>query len=83
MSSQGLTVHEANLEENRITFDGFPWALRLRYVMQHAANLSEAKTLWETTNNTVGFNHMVQYATVGDLVRLDAVLLEGGQLSRC
>ena len=71
MSSQGLTVHEANLEENRITFDGFPWALRLRYIMQHAANLTEVKALWEATNNTVGFNHMVRdLETGGDWWRL-------------
>eukprot|EP01114_Cavostelium_apophysatum_P014540 TRINITY_DN379_c0_g1_i1.p1 TRINITY_DN379_c0_g1~~TRINITY_DN379_c0_g1_i1.p1 ORF type:complete len:548 (+),score=118.60 TRINITY_DN379_c0_g1_i1:165-1808(+) len=59
MSSQGLTVHEANLEENEITWNGFPWVLRLRYIMENAANLEEAKTVWEATNNTVGFNHMV------------------------
>jgi hypothetical protein len=92
MSSQGLTVHEANLEENRITYDGivlappavdstafqgergsnrrhdapacgatlgFPWLLRLRYIMEKASNLSEAVALWKATNNTVGFNHMV------------------------
>lgn len=39
MSSQGLTVHEANLEENRITFEGVPWLLRLRLVMEQANNL--------------------------------------------
>ena len=25
MSAEGLTVHEANLEEDEITFLGFPW----------------------------------------------------------
>jgi hypothetical protein len=54
MSAKGLTVHEANLEENEITFAGFPWLLRLRYVMEMASNASEAKALWEHTNNTVG-----------------------------
>lgn len=29
-----LAVHEANLEENEITFGGFPWLLRLRYIME-------------------------------------------------
>ena len=38
MSANGLTVHEANLEENEITFDGFPWLLRLRYIMENAAS---------------------------------------------
>ena len=39
MSAMGLTVHEANLEENRITFEGVPWLLRLRMVMEQADNL--------------------------------------------
>eukprot|EP00118_Oscarella_pearsei_P024914 m.307108 g.307108 ORF g.307108 m.307108 type:complete len:499 (+) comp41908_c0_seq1:30-1526(+) len=59
MSTHGITVHEANLEENEITFNGFPWVLRLRYIMERASNLEEAQMLWEKTNNTVGFNHMV------------------------
>ncbi|XP_065842108.1 uncharacterized protein [Oscarella lobularis] len=59
MSASGITVHEANLEEDQITFNGFPWVLRLRYIMEKASNLEEARSLWENTNNTVGFNHMV------------------------
>lgn len=39
----GLTVHEANLEENEITFSGFPWTLRLRYIMEYASDLQEAR----------------------------------------
>ena len=38
-----LLVHEANLEENEITFSGFPWVLRLRYVMEYASDLAEGK----------------------------------------
>jgi len=63
MSSKGLTVHEANLEEDRISFAGFPWVLRLRYVMENALNLAEAYMVWEHTNNTVGFNHMIGSAS--------------------
>jgi Acyl-coenzyme A:6-aminopenicillanic acid acyl-transferase len=59
MSSQGVSVHEANLEEDLETFSGFPWVLRLRYVMENARTLSQAQTLWAQTNNTVGYNHMV------------------------
>lgn len=55
MSSRGLTVHEANLEESPETFFGFPWLLRLRNVMENCDNLESAKKLWENTNNTVGF----------------------------
>lgn len=57
MSAAGLTVHEANLEEKQETFRGFPWLLRLRYVMENANNLAQAQALWQATNNTVGFNH--------------------------
>ena len=63
MSQAGLTVHEANLEEKQITFAGFPWLLRLRYIMENARNNAEAKVLWLATNNTVGFNHMTGSAS--------------------
>ena len=62
MSAAGLTVHEANLEEDEISFLGFPWVLRLRYIMEFAKDLSTARQLWAATNNTVGFNHMVASA---------------------
>ena len=62
MSAAGLTTHEANLESNLDSFRGFPWLLRLRYVMERASNLAEARDVWESTNNTVGFNHMVASA---------------------
>ena len=39
ISSRGLTVHEANLESNDISFRGFPWILRLRHIMGNAGNL--------------------------------------------
>ena len=59
MSAEGITVAEANLEEDQISFDGFPWTIRLRYIMEFAKDIATAKQLWESTNNTVGFNHMV------------------------
>ena len=59
MSAQGLTVHEANLESDDISFRGFPWTLRLREVMRRTRTLDEAHALWVATNNTVGFNHGV------------------------
>lgn len=62
MSAAGLTTHEANLESNKDSFRGFPWLLRLRYVMEESATLAEAKAAWLRTNNTVGFNHMVASA---------------------
>ena len=36
--------------------------LRIRYVLEHSRNLVEAWALWEHTNNTVGYNHMIASA---------------------
>jgi hypothetical protein len=74
MSSQGLTVHEANLESNDITFRGFPWVLRLRHVMAYASTLDEALAIWQSTNNTVGFNHGVGSAKDGQAVLLETMM---------
>jgi hypothetical protein len=71
LSSQGLTVHEANLESDDITFRGFPWVVRLRYVMSQAKNLVDALSLFQNTHNTVGFNH-----GFGSAKDREAVLLE-------
>ena len=62
VSAMGVSVHEANLEVDEETFEGFPWLLRLRYIMENTLHLSDAFTLWEQTNNTVGYNHMVTSA---------------------
>ncbi len=53
MSAEGLTVHEANLEEDEITFDGFPWLLRLRYIMENAHN----NTVWRFYHSQFFFVH--------------------------
>lgn len=73
MSAARLTVHEANLEEDLITFRGFPWALRLRYIMEFSRDLSEARRLWEATHNTVGFNHMVASATDHSAIAMETM----------
>lgn len=69
MSAAGITVHEGNLEERQISFEGFPWVLRLRYIMEFAKDLSTARELWAATNNTVGFNHMLASARDSVLYR--------------
>lgn len=73
MSSQGLTVHEANLESDDITFQGFPWILRLRHIMTNAKNLNESLNLWAATNNTVGFNHAIGSASDNQSVALETM----------
>jgi hypothetical protein len=63
-SHRALTLFDrsSSRQENEITFNGFPWLLRLRYIMENAANTQQAYALWSATNNTVGFNHMVASA---------------------
>ena len=74
MSAQGLTVHEANLESDDITFQGFPWMLRLREVMATARTINEAMTVWNSTQNTVGFNHGIGSAVDGSAVLLETMM---------
>lgn len=62
MSAAGITVHQAGLDSMRATQIGFPWTLRLRYIMMNAANLKVAKELWNQTDNTLGMNHMIASA---------------------
>ena len=63
MSASGVSVHEANLEETHISFRGFPWVLRLRHVMGTTdGSLDDAVGIFNATQSTVGFNHMVASA---------------------
>lgn len=74
-SAAGITVHEANLEEANETFRGFPWVIRLRYILENARTLAEANVLWMETNNTVGYNHMVASLTDAQLGGLTAAVV--------
>ena len=74
MSQEGLTVHEANLESDDITFQGFPWMLRLREVMAKARTLDEAMKLWNSTQNTVGFNHGIGSVEDGTAILLETMM---------
>merc|ERR1712137_105510 len=76
MSSKGISVHEANLESNSETFRGFPWVLRLRYIMENSKNINEAWAWWDATNNTVGFNHMIASATDVPVTNHGALAIE-------
>lgn len=62
MSKAGLTVHEAGLDSMKETELGFQWTLRLRYILMKAKNLAEAKSIFTSTKNTFGINHMVASA---------------------
>lgn len=73
MSSEGFTVHEANLESDLDTFRGFPWILRLRHIMAHTSTLDDALAMWNATNNTVGFNHMIGSSKDGKAVAMETM----------
>lgn len=61
------------MESDEISFDGFPWALRLRYIMQRSSTLDEAMLLWNATNNTVGFNHGIGSAADNSFIALETM----------
>eukprot|EP00753_Platysulcus_tardus_P003542 PLAT12464.8.p1 GENE.PLAT12464.8~~PLAT12464.8.p1 ORF type:complete len:415 (+),score=234.15 PLAT12464.8:568-1812(+) len=71
MSAKGITVHEAGLDNYAETLHGFPWVLRLRYIMERVETLEEMKTLWEATKNTVGINHGIGSAASGQFMALE------------
>jgi len=59
MSSSGITVSEMNLDNSRVTFDGTPFPLRLRAVLEGATDLGTALGVWRETNNTNSFNFLI------------------------
>lgn len=73
ISSKGITVHEANLESDDITFKGYPWVTRLREVMASTENIAEALAFWNSTGNTVGFNHGIGSAADNQAVCLETM----------
>mmetsp|Transcript_57157 Transcript_57157/g.134534 ORF Transcript_57157/g.134534 Transcript_57157/m.134534 type:complete len:492 (-) Transcript_57157:53-1528(-) len=63
MSAAGVTVGESGDDNTRETFQGMPWVLRLRALMETATTLAEARSFWSSTNNTMGINHVVGAAS--------------------
>lgn len=59
MNSAGLTVSEMNLDNALTTFDGPPFPLRLRMVLEVSRDLAHARGLWEATNNTDSMNFLI------------------------
>lgn len=62
--------HFPNLSLTRAR-SGFPWMLRLRYIMENANDLTSALKLWNNTKNTVGFNHGIGSAKDAKFVVLE------------
>ncbi|EFA81482.1 hypothetical protein PPL_05470 [Heterostelium album PN500] len=76
ISANGIFVAESDSDTRPVTFDGFAWTLRLRYVMQYASTIEEALNIWRTTNNTFGMNHMLSSAFEANTVQHPAYALE-------
>jgi len=59
MNRDGLTVSEMNLDNSETTFEGPPFPLRLRMLLEGARTLEDAKRIWEATNNTDSMNYLI------------------------
>eukprot|EP01112_Ceratiomyxa_fruticulosa_P004230 TRINITY_DN1466_c0_g1_i2.p1 TRINITY_DN1466_c0_g1~~TRINITY_DN1466_c0_g1_i2.p1 ORF type:complete len:245 (+),score=48.34 TRINITY_DN1466_c0_g1_i2:253-987(+) len=59
INSQGVVVGESGNDVKLETFNGFPWTLRLRYIMENSNGLQDAYNIMKTTNNTLGMNHII------------------------
>ena len=62
-----------NLDNSVTTFDGPPFPLRLRHVLEDAASLSEARSIWEATNNTDSMNFLIASARERSALAIEAI----------
>ena len=73
MSSKGITVAEMNLDNSYTTFDGPPFPIRLRMILERSDKLSTARKVWESTNNTDSMNYMIASAKERDAYAIEAI----------
>lgn len=73
MSERGITVSEMNLDNARTSFDGPPFPLRLRMVMEQSDDLVSARAVWEATNNTDSMNFLIGSAKDGKAMAIEAM----------
>lgn len=73
MSAAGITTSEMNLDNSETTFDGPPFPLRLRMVLERARSLSDARTVWEETNNTDSMNFLIASGFERDAFEIEAI----------
>ena len=73
MSSKGITVAEMNLDNSYTTFDGPPFPIRLRMILERSDKLSTARKVWESTNNTDSMNYMIASATERNAYAIEAI----------
>jgi len=73
MSSTGITVSEMNLDNSRTSFDGPPFPLRLRMVLERASTLEEARAIWDATNNTDSMNYLLASGREKSAIAIETV----------
>lgn len=73
MSAAGVTVSEANLDNSETTFEGVPFPIRLRMILERAADLASAKAIWEATNNTDSMNFLIAAGPERNALAIEAM----------
>jgi hypothetical protein len=73
MSAAGITTSEMNLDNALTTFDGPPFPIRLKMVLERAATLADARALWEATNNTDSMNFFIASGVERSAYAIEAV----------
>ena len=62
-----------NLDNSKTAFEGPPFPMRLRMVLEGATTLGEARALWEATNNTDSMNYLVASGPERSAFAIEAV----------
>lgn len=62
MNEQGITTSEMNLDNSKVTFNGMPFMLRLRHILERGTDLESAMKAWNATHNTNSFNFLIASA---------------------
>lgn len=74
LSADGLAAGEAGVDVRNVTFRGFPWTLRMRHVLgSSGGTLDGAMRLWNATENTAGFFHLLGSAQDNEALALETM----------
>lgn len=71
--SRHTTVSEMNLDSSNVIFEGVPFPLRLRMVLEQATDLQSALAVWNATNNTNSFNFLIASSVDNAAVALETM----------
>lgn len=73
MNSRGVTAHQMNLMNSAVTFEGLPWGLRLRMVLDQATTIEDAARIIGDTANSVSVNLGITSASSGRGIAVETV----------